>query len=168
MRGTVEQRFWAKVDKHGPVPGPRPELGPCWIWQPQPGSSGYGNVSWNGRSVRTYWLAYTWLVGPVSEGLELDHLCRNRRCVNPAHLEPVTHQVNVLRGASVAATCARQTHCIHGHPFDAANTRYAPEGRVCRACRAAVRRQQYERRLQTAGRSPARPRRYARRQDDAA
>jgi HNH endonuclease len=90
---------------------------------------------------------YRLLVGPVPEGLELDHLCRNRACVNPAHLEPVSHRENVLRGASFAAINAVKTHCIHdGHPFDDVNTIVRPEGRRgCRACMNAAQRR-YQRR----------------------
>jgi hypothetical protein len=75
------------------------------------------------------------LVGPVPDGLELDHLCRNPGCVNPDHLEPVTHKENMLRGFNPSATNARKTHCHKGHFFDAENTYIATTGaRRCRTC----------------------------------
>jgi len=75
---------------------------------------------------------YRWLV-PL--GLELDHLCRVRRCVNPEHLEEVTHQTNVLRGEGVAAINAAKTHCPQGHPYDEKNTLVWMGERLCKACR---------------------------------
>jgi hypothetical protein len=79
--------------------------------------------------------SYEALVGPIPPGLEIDHLCRVRNCVNPSHLEPVTKAVNILRGESMSARHARQTHCKSGHPFDAENTRMTTDGqRRCRTC----------------------------------
>lgn len=73
--------------------------------------------------------------GEIEAGLEIDHLCRNRRCVNPRHLEAVPHRENVLRGQSPVAVHAVQTHCVNGHPLDAANTYIKPNGhRDCRTC----------------------------------
>jgi hypothetical protein len=79
---------------------------------------------------------YEMEVGPIADGLEIDHLCRNRGCVNPAHLEPVTHKENVLRGATVPGLNAVKTHCLRGHEFDEENTRHIARNgrRVCRAC----------------------------------
>ena len=101
---------------------------------------GYGR--WNGKLAHR--LTYEATHGPIPSGLTLDHLCRNRRCVNPDHLEPVTNRENILRGTSPSALHAVQTACVNGHPFDAANTRTNANGsRSCRACnRAAVRRYQ--------------------------
>lgn len=91
--------FWAKVDKHGPVPAHRPDLGPCWVWTAARHGKGYGMFSVDRkRKVRAHRFAYEMMVGPIPEGLDLDHLCRNRACVNPEHLEPVTRSVNLKRG----------------------------------------------------------------------
>ncbi len=79
--------------------------------------------------------AYELYVGPIPEGLTIDHLCRNTLCVNPAHLEAVTMRENILRGTGPSAQAARKTHCLRGHPFDDGNTLFRATGkRVCRAC----------------------------------
>lgn len=106
----------------------------CWNWQAAI-SRGYGYIAVDRRGRVAHRVMYELLVGKVPDGTELDHLCRNRRCVNPAHLEPVSHRVNVWRGAGLAAANARATHCIRGHAFDEANTRIRANGsRYCRAC----------------------------------
>lgn len=79
-------------------------------------------------------MAYEELVGPIADGLQIDHLCRVRCCVNPAHLEPVTQAENIRRGVSPTAANRRKTHCKHGHEFTTENTRLVPEGRICRRC----------------------------------
>ena len=80
--------------------------------------------------------AYETFVGPIPEGLTIDHLCRIRHCVNPEHLEAVTDRVNILRGEGISAQHARATHCPQGHPYDLINTYVAPDGdRDCRDCR---------------------------------
>lgn len=110
---------------------------PCWMWSGYRQQHGYGVVS-NGRSKKTvaHRAVYEEMVGPIPEGMELDHLCRQRGCVNPAHLEPVTRQENVLRGTSFAARNATKTECPKGHPYDETNTLIDTAGsRRCRACR---------------------------------
>ena len=132
-------RFWEKVNKNGPVPAMRPELGPCWEWTAEKVHNGYGRFSPKrpAKKIKAHTWAYTALMGPVPEGMELDHLCRNRLCLNPAHLEPVTHRENLMRGDSAAARCARKTHCPKGHAYDAENTQISRRGdRSCRTCRA--------------------------------
>ena len=97
------------------------------------------------RALRVYWTSqrgrrlhraiYEKFVGPIPDGLTIDHLCRNRLCVNPAHLEPVTLAANVLRGESLPAKNARKTHCPKGHPYDETNTHITKQGwRICKAC----------------------------------
>lgn len=107
----------------------------CWSWSGANNGNGYGRFYSEGTRIYAHRVAYEALVGTVPAGMELDHLCRNRGCVNPAHLEPVTHRENTLRGHTVAAVKARQTHCVHGHQFDAANTLTLHDGtRRCRPC----------------------------------
>ena len=123
---SFEERFWAKVNK----------TDTCWLWIGAK-TEGYGLLSVEGRNVLAYRLSYELVVGSIPAGLTLDHLCRVPACVNPAHLEPVTMRENILRGIGPAARRARQTHCIHGHPFDEANTRIRKNGtRQCRRCNA--------------------------------
>lgn len=132
---TVEERFWPRVNKNGPVPEQRPEIGPCWVWTGTKLSSGYGIISIDGRTHRTHRLAFEWLVGEIPEGLEIDHLCRNRACCRPTHLEPVTGAVNIRRGVSPWGVNSRKTECPQGHPYSTENTYITPAGgRVCRIC----------------------------------
>ena len=115
--------------------------GGCWVWSGTLDGAGYGRI-WTGSRVvgnRTSTLAhrasYLAFVGPIAEGMVLDHLCRNRACVNPDHLEPVTQQVNLLRGETLQAANRRKTHCPKGHAYDEANTLHYRGKRYCRACR---------------------------------
>jgi len=133
----LEIRFWKKIDKNGQIPAHKPELGPCWIWLGCKNDKGYGQISVNQEMAYAHRVAYEMLVGPIPDGLTLDHLCRNTGCPNPSHTEPVTHRVNCLRGISPWAKEAKQTHCIHGHLFDLANTYVSKLGkRHCRKCHA--------------------------------
>jgi hypothetical protein len=128
---TTEERFWEKVNKRGPIPAHRPELGPCWVWTAAK-SRGYGRFWLNGRFVKAHRFAF----GPIPVGLEPDHLCLNKACVRRSHMEAVTPRAHIIRGGNRAALNARKTHCQHGHPFDPANTYTYPDGRrECRACR---------------------------------
>jgi hypothetical protein len=112
--------------------------GGCWEWTGATGGSRrYGCISVKGVTRRAHRVAYELLAGPIPDGLELDHLCRNRLCVNPEHLEPVTHRENVLRGDAPPAANVSKTHCPRGHELTPENTytrRGRPGGRECRAC----------------------------------
>lgn len=108
----------------------------CWIYTGHLSSRGYGQVRVGPeRRVTVHRVAYEALVGPIPDGFHVDHLCRTRSCVNPAHLEAVTLRENVLRGVGITARYAAATTCIHGHRFDEANT-YTHRGkRSCRECK---------------------------------
>lgn len=108
---------------------------PCWEWQRGKDRDGYGFTTYNLRWVYAHCLSYEIFVEIIPSHLQIDHLCRNRCCINPAHLEAVTGRTNTLRGTSVAAENAQKTHCKRGHPFDDENTyTMSSGGRSCRIC----------------------------------
>jgi len=131
---SPEERLWANVNKNGPVPEVRPDLGQCWLWEGCRNNKGYGTISTTTNSVLTHRVAYEEAHGPVPSKLVLDHLCQVRHCCRPSHLEIVTHQINNQRGRGNGG----KTHCKHGHEFTAENTYIQPSGygRVCKACAA--------------------------------
>ncbi|MEU2992920.1 HNH endonuclease signature motif containing protein [Streptomyces griseoincarnatus] len=97
---------------------------------------GYGVIKSQGAMHNAHRVAYEVLVGPIPEGMHIDHLCRVRRCVNPHHLEPVTQRENTLRGDGPTAIHALKTHCPQGHPYDEVNTYVCSAGRRhCRKCK---------------------------------
>lgn len=106
----------------------------CWEWTGAISSKGYGTLGFQTRDLYAHRASYELFVGPIPDGLEMDHLCRNRRCINPEHLEAVTHLENMHRNPFVSARM-KQTHCKHGHEFTPENTRRKKNGtRCCRAC----------------------------------
>ena len=123
-----EKRFWAKVEK----------TEACWNWLGSLTSDGYARFATGHRSeVKAYRWAYERCVGPIPDALQLDHLCSNRRCVNPAHLEPVTARVNVLRSRSFVAVNAAKTTCDNGHSYEPDNLYVVPTTgeRRCLECK---------------------------------
>lgn len=131
MRKSTAERLWSKVKK---TEG-------CWTWTASIGSGGYGQMRLGTKTVRAHRLAYELVVGPIPEGLVIDHLCRNRACVRPDHLEPVTARENTLRGETLAAANVLKTHCAKGHEYTEANTVKQGDGkRRCRECRTNQRR----------------------------
>jgi hypothetical protein len=134
------ERFWEKVEK----------TPTCWNWTASTQRDGYGVFETRGtqhRSRHTHRIVYELLVGPIPDGMELDHLCRNRACCNPAHLEPVPHGENCVRGVGFGGINARKTHCASGHPYDGDNLYIHPDGsRRCRACDRERARAQWRRR----------------------
>jgi hypothetical protein len=131
-RPSIEQTFWERANK----------TDGCWLWSGQLNDDGYGII--RRRSAHRY--AYTLLVGEIQDGMEIDHTCSNRHCVNPAHMEPVTHTENIQR-SWVRGKCESKrymlskmqkakTHCPHGHPLSGNNLSIDGHSgaRRCRIC----------------------------------
>lgn len=132
-------RFWGHVDLSGPIPNARPDLGACWLWTGSLNNGGYGRHYITRRTqVAAHRLSYELNVGPIPDGLTIDHLCKVQRCVNPQHLEPVTMAENILRADGFSGVHARKTHCSNGHPFTPGNILKPPPKRptrrYCRQC----------------------------------
>jgi len=127
---VTKKLFWSKVDKSAGVDG-------CWPWTGYVTTKGYGLQRIAGKYKAVHRVIYQIVNGPLDDSLVMDHLCRNRRCCNPAHLEPVTSQENTLRGVGITAVNAKRTHCKNGHQFTPENTHFykTPQGgRHCKKC----------------------------------
>lgn len=121
----LQRRFWAKVKK----------TRGCWLWVASLTAGGYWRFKSGGIMRMAHRVSYEMLVGPIPRGLTLDHLCRNRRCVRPDHLEPVTMRINILRGETITAANASKTACHHGHTLAGDNLFVRRDGRRrCRTC----------------------------------
>ena len=129
----MAERFWPKVDKRGPSD--------CWRWNGAFSSGRYGFLWVDGRRIAAHRVSLM-IAGKNIDGLVVDHLCRNVKCVNPHHLEAVTQRENVLRSDTIYAENMRKNKCGKGHPFTTDNTYvYTYHKRVCRTCaRAAYKR----------------------------
>lgn len=149
-KSTLADRFHARYDV---------AANGCWIWRPPIARNGYGVLSGHDgvRPMAAHRVAYELLVGPISEGMEIDHLCRTPVCVNPAHLEPVTHAENMRRYHQWRRAAGGYqfpfTHCLRGHEYTAENT-YIPPSRPryyqCRQCIRDAARRYKERRKKAA------------------
>lgn len=138
MNERTLARFLSKVNENGPLPPGKPELGPCWMWKPTPSTGGYGQFYLDGKMRLAHRASYEIFVGPIPDGLTIDHLCTVRACVRPQHLEAISLAENLRRAKAWengAAAQRAKTHCAQGHPFAGDNLRIAGDGRrVCRAC----------------------------------
>jgi HNH endonuclease len=131
----LEERFWGKVNK----------TGACWLWTGVFDNGGYGIIKVNKRKVGAHRVSWELNRGPIPYGLDIDHLCRVRSCVNPDHLEPVTRKENIERGVARITSLSRfaaMTHCRRGHEFTPENTRHSISAkgytlRTCKTCQQA-------------------------------
>lgn len=130
MRGIVNTL--ADLESHYM---PEPNTG-CWLWLDAIHHNGYGRFRVKGREILAHRASYEFYIGQIPQILEIDHLCRNRICVNPEHMELVTRRVNVLRGVGISANNAKKAQCPRGHAYDKFRTRGARIERVCSRCRA--------------------------------
>jgi hypothetical protein len=139
--------FWMNVER---------KPGGCWEWTASHNEArrGYGQAKFRGRVRQAHLIAYELLIGPIPEGLQLDHLCRNTACVNPVHLEPVTQRENILRSDAPSAIAYRADTCTKGHPLTPENVYRRPSKptkRECRICMYEGQRARRARRKEAAG-----------------
>jgi hypothetical protein len=138
---SVNLDLFARRGRNGQYPPVADRIdasGDCWVWLGRPKAEGYGQVAFAGINYRAHRFVWQALVGPIPHDLPLDHLCKNTMCVNPDHLQPVTHQENVARSAAVTTKNAAKTECHNGHKFTSVNTYFYADGsRRCKPCHAA-------------------------------
>lgn len=124
----LRERFESRVERQAS----------CWIWTGATSDTGYGTIVDDSGTPRlAHRVSYEMHIGPIPDGLVIDHLCRVRNCVNPRHLEPVTHRENVLRGVAPAVVTHRTKRCKRNHEITPANSYVRPDGKgvLCRTCR---------------------------------
>ena len=132
---SMLDRLWSKVNVRGPDD--------CWLWTASLHGKGYGQFNTGRRIMNAHIVVYELdRKFEVPRGLEIDHLCHVRTCMNPSHLEAVTKAVNILRGHSLMAVQARQTHCVAGHELSGSNVYWYGKNKTHRMCRACKRRRQ--------------------------
>jgi hypothetical protein len=137
LPASAEARFWARVDK----------TETCWLWTATLNGSGYGQITIGRKNWMAHRVAYSLVIGPIPEGLEVDHLCRVRSCVNPEHLEPVDHRTNMLR----SPVTELHADCYRGHPLTEGNLLIFADGlRRCAICRRERARKSWAKRQQLA------------------
>lgn len=135
---ATAERFYAKVQ-------PSNDGADCWLWTGATDPTGYGRFATEGRVALAHRVAWELMVGPIPEGMQIDHLCRRRECVNHQHLEPVPQRLNILRGSAPNARAIQTGRCKRDH--DLADAYITPSGkRDCRICKAMRRRAAYDRR----------------------
>ena len=120
----------------------------CWLWTGTKTSGGYGRILRGSKEMYAHRYSYEHFIGPIPDGLVIDHLCRVRHCVNPSHLEVVTLGENTRRGVGIgngARFQKNKTHCPKGHPYDAENTYHYKSARSCKTCRRMAARSAYQR-----------------------
>lgn len=149
--GRTRRRDLLDAFLHGFERIAKPEIG-CWEWA---SGSPYGQVQHLGKVMGAHRMSYWHFIGPIPDGLVIDHLCRNPRCVRPDHLDVVPPHINNLRGASPSALNARKTQCHAGHPFNETNTLMKPNRRYCRICRRIRDRRRIFKGRKVVGRRPA-------------
>jgi hypothetical protein len=152
----LADRLWAKVDRNGPIPAHRPDLGPCWPWLGYIDPRGYATIGRGRAGEGTMYVhraAYSVTYGPIPDGLVIDHLCRNKGCCNPSHLEAVPQRINVLRGEGPSARAHLEGRCLKGHALTPENSflwqnpkRPGEQMILCRVCRRALNRAGEDRR----------------------
>ena len=133
MAYFVVHNFEWLLKHHQPEP-----MSGCWIWTSALSYEGYGRCKIDGKTLCAHRVSYEMLKGEIPDGLQLDHLCRNRCCINPDHLDPVTVKENYERGIApveINRKKREQTECKRGHPLHGDNIRIGNGGRrICRAC----------------------------------
>jgi|SRR6266436_10149715 len=125
--------FWTKVDMNGPKkPWMRKR---CWIWRAFLTKKGYASITFRSKKTYAHILSYLIHIGPIGEGLEIDHKCRTTNCIRPSHLQAITHRENMLRGNTIVTMQTARTHCPKNHPLSGENLYVYAGKRGCFICR---------------------------------